>query len=398
MKTNLFALIMCANVALFAQTSQTASMGAGYANDVYYSFATGVVKTETRANWHLGFNTSLMSASVLTNEGQGVELYDAGVIANFATIDTTGMTWNALHNGAKTWEDGAFNANQTGHPNYGWGVYNNITHNIGGTKVFIIKLSPTDVRKIAIDAMTTNGDYNFRIANLDGTGLITKTVNKMAYNTKNFVYYDILADVIVDREPAKTAWDVVFTKYQEQVVPGMYYPVVGALLNYTTPASKAKGVDVTTVDWNNYNLKDSIQTIGSTWKSFNNTTFMWTIEDSLAYFVKANDGNLYEVLFTGFGGSTTGDIMFDQRIASAVGIAENDFRKVDMYPQPAKDYVVVQATAAANLSIYNMSGALVSQNTLAAGENRIALQLKAGVYVVRMIENNNLTTARLVIL
>ena len=45
--------------------------------------------------------------------------------------------------------------------------------------------------------MVTNGNFEFRIANLDGTSAISKTLNKSAYSTKNFFYYDVVVEYLV---------------------------------------------------------------------------------------------------------------------------------------------------------------------------------------------------------
>ena len=56
-------------------------------------------------------------------------------------VDTSQMAgWPALYNSDTTWLNGAFDRNATGHPDYGWGVYNSQTHDVIGDSIFIIKL------------------------------------------------------------------------------------------------------------------------------------------------------------------------------------------------------------------------------------------------------------------
>ena len=388
-----------ANIALNAQKTDQVSVGAGYANDVYYSLATGEVKTEPRNNWHIAFTTKIVGASILINEGLGVELYVASNNpSDWATLDTTGMTWNMLHNSPATWEEGAFNATASAHPDYGWGTYSNITHNVTATKIFVMKLPDGSYKKIIIDDMKTNGDYNIRLANVDGSNEVAKTFNKGGYSNKSFFYWDVVNDTIIDREPNKTDWDILFTRYQEEIIPGTYYPVTGAILNYDVLAAKAEGVDTNTVDWNNYVLSDSILGIGSNWKSFNNGTFQWELADSLAYFVQGLDGNLYKMVFKGFGGSSTGNIIFSLRQVSAFGIEENVDHGLVVYPQPAKDVLTIEAKSPGEFRLHALNGVEVYNTALTVGKNTMNVsQLPAGVYVATMTSNGTISSSRIVI-
>ena len=399
MKKLLLVLFAGANIALNAQQTETVSVGAGYANDVFYSFTTGTVKAEPRDNWHIAFTTKIVSASILINEGMGVELYVASSnLADWSTLDTTGITWDAQHNSPASWEDGAFTASATGHPDYGWGTYNNITHNVNGSKIFVLKLPNGSFKKMVIDDMKTNGDYNLRIADLSGSNELSKTFNKNDYSNKNFFYWDVINDTIIDREPNKTDWDLLFTRYQEEILPDTYYPVSGVMMNIDVLASKAEGVDTNTVDWNNYTLTDSILTIGSNWKSFNNTTFQWTLEDSLAFFVQALDGNLYKLIFKGFGGSSTGDITFATSIVSAMGLQEANMVHTNIYPQPANQLLTVETAEPATAIIYGLNGAALINAQLQSGANTLNISsLPAGLYVIQISANNKVSTAKIVV-
>src|SRR5664279_1307132 len=67
--------------------------GENYLNDVYYSFTNGVVATVSRTNWDLAFSTPARTASILINDGAGVELYTwkGGIAANFNEVDTSAI-------------------------------------------------------------------------------------------------------------------------------------------------------------------------------------------------------------------------------------------------------------------------------------------------------------------
>ncbi len=45
------------------------SMGAGYASDVYYSLKNGIVSTVARSGWDIAFSTDPMTSTIIINEG-----------------------------------------------------------------------------------------------------------------------------------------------------------------------------------------------------------------------------------------------------------------------------------------------------------------------------------------
>lgn len=399
MKQFLLGLFAIANVAVIAQTKDSAIMGAGYANDVFYSFATGEVKSETRDNWHIAFTTVLVDASIRINDGLGVKLYLASTdTSDFSTLDTTGMTWDELHNSYATWTEGAFNDGASGHPDYGWGNYNNVNHNVYGSKVYIMMLPNGDYKKIMIVSMLTNGDFNFKMADLDNSNMIAKTVNKMGYNTKNFFYYDAENDLVLDREPAKATWDIVFTRYYGEIFPGTYYFLTGVLLNTGVKAAKAVDVDTATVDWNNYPRTDSIEVIGSDWKSFNSGTFTYELADSNAYFIESKDGNLYKLLFKAFSGSTTGTTVFTKAIASGIGIEEAEPLHVSVYPIPAKSTLTIEMEERGQAELISTTGQVVKLIDLTRGRNDVQLDgLAKGVFLLKITANEKINVTRVVL-
>ena len=106
-------LILCvlSKTASAQNTNDSVAMGPGYANEVYYSFTTGSVAEVPRSGWDIAFHTELWSATILINEGVGVQLwnYPKGDTNAWAIIDTTGLTtWKAYYNNHATWDDGAF--------------------------------------------------------------------------------------------------------------------------------------------------------------------------------------------------------------------------------------------------------------------------------------------------
>lgn len=258
-------------------------MGSGYANDVYYSMKNGANTPVSNTNWHLGFEMLPTSqtyggVSVIANHVQGgVKVYSlhTTATAKFTSLsgaDTATMT--LLYNTDSNWDYGAFNANHdlTNIFDYGWGAYNMTTHDVTGDSLYLVKAAGNIYKMVVINyhSYPLDSAYcSFHIAKFDGTGDHTDTVwRKPNYVNKNFAYYDITTNSFLNREPDRKTWDIVFTRYIENVLPGpIPYPVMGVLSNYDVRVADVRGVNPdTTIMYNAYTRTKNIHEIGSDWK------------------------------------------------------------------------------------------------------------------------------------
>jgi hypothetical protein len=390
---------LVASVALTAQNQAVnLSMGPGYANDLYYSFANGLVKSEPGNNWHLAFTARVVDASIMINEvnTQVQAFVGANDTTSWATLDTTGQMWTPLHNSDQDWTLGALSNLGTSFPDYGWGVYNTITHNVFGNRIFVIKIGAV-YKKFMVRSMKANGEYTFRIANLDGTNELLKVVSKASYAGKNFFYYDAINDQFIDREPATTAWDFVARRYLT-VIQNQWYPVTGIQTNLDRVSAKVTGVDTASNDWSTAVLNGNIANIGSDWKSFNNTTFQWQLADSTTYFATAGSGDLYKVVFTAFAGSSSGNFSFNQKMVSALSTPEVDLPQANIYPNPARGLVnleVAHTEGLTSIRIVDFAGRTV--RNLPIVETQRVEGLRAGAYLVVLETPAGATVQKLLI-
>ena len=139
-----------------------------------------------------------------------------------------------------TWAGGAFNTGKTSNSmDLGWGIYSTITHHVVGDSLFVIKLNNGSMKKLQIESLAS-GSFNFKYANIDGTNEVNETVSKSSFSGRNFGYYNIRTETEINREPASSSWDFVFTKYVTELFPGTHYGVTGLLSNcllYTSDAA-----------------------------------------------------------------------------------------------------------------------------------------------------------------
>jgi len=302
-------------------TDVTIAMGANSASDVYYNLADGWVTTVNRADWDIAFSVPLQTATILINEGAGIELYCVGDTNDWNLVDENSITGlSPRFNDKSDWSVGAFNLNASGFPNYGWGTYHfgNPDHNVGGDSLYVIKLLDGSLKKLMIRAKLGATAANIiRLADLDGAGESVETIPTADYvNTKHFMHYSLLHKEVVEVEPDMTEWDLLFTRFVIQIPAGpgviMNYPVMGILSKTGVTVARVDGVPPVGALETDATGGYSGQTdaIGYDWKVSDPVTHEISLADSLSYFIESVDGKKYQLYFTNYGGNSAGTIDF----------------------------------------------------------------------------------------
>lgn len=404
----LLAATACSS-AIIAQTTVTVTTGPANAAQAFYSLENGVMGSEDLAEWDLAFEMTGFTSSILVNTARGINAYETSATPDtWSTINAPDIAnWTLIHNAETDWSTGALNAgNDLSEPdgvNVGWGIYNIITHAIAGNKVYVLEFPGGTYRKLRIDVLA-GGVFYFTYANLDGTDEQAHTIVKANFTGKNFAYWNMSTHASLDREPASANWDLLFTKYIGFVPTA--YAVTGVLQNKLVTALQVDGIATDLADPWSAEYSADINIIGSDWKSFNMTTFMYEYVQDRTYFVKDRAGNLWKLIFTGYGGMSTGDITFTQEMVSATGIAELNTATAVIYPNPVRDSavsLVLDATAAnITVSLIDLGGQVVGQQRIAQanGLQQHAINvdgLVAGLYTVRVQGDGVNTATRLVI-
>jgi hypothetical protein len=391
------------------------SMGSGYANDIFYSFETGEVAAVERENWEIAFFTSGFSVGIITNGGIGIRLYNYpnGDTSNWNSIDTTGfLNWKLLFNSTATWEEGAFNRNALGHPDYGWGIYNMNNHHIVGDSLFILDSPFSGLKKLwIVEKDAVQNIYRFRYANLDGTDLQEVELNISEYTDKRFVYYSLEDNQVTDREPDSDRWDILFTKYWE-LVPnneGDFSPyiVTGVLSNVDITSNEFYPVGPDFMDWDSKPMDSIINNIGYDWKILT-PEFSWEIKDSNYYFIRNYAGSIYKMWFEWWGGSSTGDFSFYKQMVGTVSVNEfhTSQESLLVFPNPATNYLTIKTPKGLEgifeIFLYDQNGRKVLSRVLSENElkNNIHisnLNLPGGFYIVTLTGDNYTRSQSLII-
>ena len=135
-----------------AQVRDTVSMGAGYANTVWYDIENDVETKASATSWDIALAVRPLDAAIQFNPNNAFTFNQSvNSITNWSSVvaaDTAKLT-KPLYNGFLSWSDGAFNAtkNLSDPFDYGWANYNQVTKNVTGDSVFIIKTIKGDWKK-----------------------------------------------------------------------------------------------------------------------------------------------------------------------------------------------------------------------------------------------------------
>lgn len=385
---------------------QTVSMGAGYANEVYYHFSTGNTTTAARNTWDISFRTMIMSSSILINDGSSTVLwsYPYADTSGWATLDTFGLsTWTPMYNDPTDWENGAFSRYATAHPDYGWGIYNMATHVLVGDSLFVIQLVDGTFKKLwIIEKNSPTNTYIFRYANLDGSDPQEAVVDCGEYLDKDFVGFNMQTNMVVDYQPVSTSWDILFTKYMSVQPNGDPYPVTGVLTN---PVAVTKKYYPVTPDYNDWEVApwDSTRSnIGWDWKTFSMTSMTYVVNDSMVFYVQDTATDVYRLKFTGFEGTSTGNIDFGKAKVSPTGISDqkqSDIR-VNLFPNPATDFIQIDIVALKPLnenitiSLLDLTGRSIRTEQFPFGQSHITLNIQSlspGAYLLMVSSGNTLS-------
>jgi len=401
-------------ISMAVQSQSSISMGPGYADDIYYDMHDGVVGIVERSDWDIGFFTGPETYGIITNGGSGIELYayPYGDTSAWMSIDTNGMSasWPVLYNGEDSWQNGAFNRNSTGYPDYGWGVYSDITQDVVGDSIFVIKLMDGSCKKLWIkQKLSSENKYIFRYADLDNSYEKVKTLDNNVYASMNFSYFDFQSGSFFDREPNTEDWDILFTKYQAMIPQGVPFPVVGVLNNVGVTANSFHPVTLDFNDWSSQPLDASRTVVGYNWKWFDMGGMQWNLEDSLLFFIQALDANIYKLYFTYYAGTSSGDIEFMNEMVSMVDIDEEpaDVVKLQLSPNPAQEFVMIswntELGGTAIMRVFDLSGKEVLYREIPTNENTLkqlrldVSGLHKGMYVISIVSAGRVINEKLLI-
>lgn len=403
-------------ITIFGQNTDTVVTGATYANRVFYSLDNDDVLSTAVNDWDIAFSCygpRAAGSAILINEAASFLYNTPHDTGAWNTFDTTGAyTWKQLLNSDTSWTNGAFNAYRgaAGLFDMGWGILNpNNNHWTFGDSIYLIKLHDGSFRKLVITSLKT-GVWTFTYANLNGTNPQTVSITKTNYPKRNFIYFSLVNNQIIDKEPDNDTWELLFQKHRD-LVSNMHVSVSGVFKNRNIWSAKAN-----LPSFNDAMNATSAQTpftknavdIGYEWKKFNSQTG-WKVYDTIAYFIYNIDSTMfYRIVFTGFGGSANGHFIFNKTLLKNLSTNEynSTLKNLSIYPNPSNGQFSILYESAENtsalLTIYNMQGVLVYSENLNFTKgiytnSIIAKNISSGMYLMVVETKTNRYTSKLII-
>lgn len=245
--------------------------------------------------------------------------------------------------------------------------------------------------------------YEFKYADLDGSNEVTETLDCKDYTDKNFVYYSMQNQEVLDREPAADSWDFVCTKYIAMIMGNSPYPVTGVLMNVNVPANRFDMVGPDFNDWSSEPFDSTKVAIGYDWKYFDMSGNPpgYIVEDSIAFFVSNRNKDVYKLVFTAFD-YMTGKFVFEKSMSSPSGFSEvSKAGHFSIYPNPADDFVTLETKGGVNpdaITVLDLSGRVILSTRQVNEVTRLNLSgIPTGMYLIRIEEGNEQYIEKLLI-
>jgi len=280
------------------QNSQV-SIGADYATQVYFSFTKGQIASNRYDIWDISFTTASDNNELWMNGGNRVLVYPTGN-ADYAAVTNTSNTSAA---GWK-YDNPSGLSGQSG-----LGILSNQNH-IG--EVLIVMVEKVPGTKIYYKLQITEDaadHYTIKAGDLASAAGTSYTLPKD--QDYNFVFFSFTSGM-VQVEPPKTEWDIVFTRYRHIYYKynpdgsDFPYPVNGVLANpYKTKSAQDSTrqydfYDFTLDDAQTYKLVQDRDEIGFGWKTVNINTEQYTVQPRRIYLVQDQNDQLWKIHFVSF--------------------------------------------------------------------------------------------------
>lgn len=413
----LFALILSHLQILSAQDADFVEVvqGAGYAQEVYYQLESRETVAVSGDAWDIAFSGGF-SAGVWLNETTGpsgttLGLYRLPPGYSYQDTLTVEIAEERLFNDHSGYGDGAFA--QVADPadpfDFGWGSYNPVNHIVGDGPAYLLQKRDSSWIKFRINQLAS-GAFSFSYADLDGANETIDTVDTRLYADRSLIHYSMQTKEVVTAIPAE--YDLVFTRYYTPLDDGqggtLDYLVTGVLQGPGIEVAEVKTLDPGQREFEagTDTFATNLDVIGYDWKSFDLSTFSYSIADDVVYFVKDRQDKLWKLQFIDFEGSSTGVSVFsqaeagvisntaDQRLAAAI--------QIRTFPNPVVDQVTVQWKGENSLldratwQLISASGDLLRQGTFrnaSTGTLELSLENRpAGTYFFQVHAGQGILT------
>lgn len=273
------------------------AMGEDYADQIFYSFANKQAVMVSKINsWDLAFETSPAGFHVFMNGGKDVALFnthltDASMVnqASGLVIRDTSWGFDSPDGSTSGTYVGDWRPSSTG----------------SKAEVFLLKYNDGSFRKFAI-ASVSDTNYVLLYGDVNSSQLSSISIPKDAQY--NFSYVSLESGCkLVYPEPAKTSYDIVFTRYRHIYydLDNFRYPVTGVLLNpYGTSAIADSLTGFSALSFSSFagivTFSADRNIIGFDWKNYDFNTGDYKVNANKCYIIKTQQNQIWKLHFLDF--------------------------------------------------------------------------------------------------
>ncbi len=283
-------------------TTDTVAMTEYYKYQVFYSLETGqAVKSVAKASWDLGFSCDSGAFRVILNTSNFMMAAPMPGHSFGTPADTSGVVWrfdksdgNPDSTALPGWIE--FSGNDTLYPGMTW-VIDRGMDELGNVR---------GLRQLVLDSLKGE-TYYFRFANFNGSAQSAFSITKdHQLNYKCFSFAG--GGQIIDVEPPKDTWDLVFTQYTTLLFTdiGEAYPylVTGVMLNPGNTAAARDQVNafetISTQTLSDLTFREDWDAVGYEWKWYDFDAGVYTVDPERKYVIRTVSGYYYKLRFVGF--------------------------------------------------------------------------------------------------
>lgn len=265
-------------------------MGPGYGMQLFYDIGTSTIVSSNHKNaWDIGFESGEDGWHVVLNTARGGA---AAIVENVPFQEVSGTD-------GLQWKNDAPSGNLD---STAFGDYRNTDRVYVIDRGYDTQGNQTGYRKLAMKSVDADS-YTIRIAALDNSGDTTVTIAKD--DAVNFTSFSFRDNSVVEIEPKKEAWDLLFTQYTHVFQdPPTAYLVTGVLLNrHQVLAAEAHGSDFSAIgsgDFSELNFTSALNVIGYDWKEYSFDSGLYEVYPEMNYLITDHEGRRFKLHFIDF--------------------------------------------------------------------------------------------------
>ena len=259
-----------------------------YVNQVFLDLGTGTMTAVDRTSWDLGFESGPEGQRIILNSANYMQV--AWIDSAEFPLDWTQVRVNDLSFAFDS-ANGDLQYTAIGawweHPERVYLIDRGLSND----------LQPIGYQQIQIISANEE-EYRIRVADQAGTAVRDIRIPKRSAH--NFTFLSLETDELVDVEPIREDWDLMFSYYSYRYPDGIPYWLTGALLNRFEVAAcwvqdSSSWELLSLADTARFDFSEDIDVIGFDWKTFyfgpperfiTNSDQLYLLRDTEGYFYK----------------------------------------------------------------------------------------------------------------